>query len=145
MGSHNKYQAKVVVFFWGGRAGGTKSYSRKELRKYWENVLFLCTDDEWLLIFFQDGGRYSDLHYKSLISKRELEFGKVCFQCSGGCSFLAPWPRVHSFSKNACVWKVLHGDEKFKQKRLIKTLVFHAQCVTYSVLGCELLAKKLFK
>ena len=46
MGSHNKYQAKVVVFFWGGRAGGTNSYSRKELRKYWENVLFLCTDDE---------------------------------------------------------------------------------------------------
>ena len=44
MGSHNKYQAKVVVFF--GGAGGTNSYSRKELRKYWENVLFLRTNDE---------------------------------------------------------------------------------------------------
>lgn len=52
---------------------------------------------------------------------------------------------AHAFSKNACVWKALHGGEKFEQKRLIKVWVFHAQCITYSALGCELLAKKLFK
>lgn len=125
---------------------GTNSYSRKELRKCnGKNVLFLH-NRWWITINF-----FSRMEEGTQISitnpgfqKGSWNLGRCVSQCLGVAPFW-PWLLHILFPKNACVWKVLHGDEKFKQKRLIKTLVFHAQCITYSVLGCERLAKKLFK
>lgn len=42
-------------------------------------------------------------------------------------------------SRNACIWKVLCGGERFEQEKINQRLDLHAQCITCLVLGCELL------